>query len=349
MTEKKSGIKLFLAGIFPNRGDSRAEFVRKGVLLASFAVLAVCAAVMLALSWAPQSDEKLNSEIRDTKELNENGSFGIPQEKVDEIKQEVPKILDKFVELYAQNKDIVGWVKIEDTPIDYPVLQAADNDYYLTHSFDGTKTISGSLFADCHIPLTYESVPNNIVVYGHNLLSGEYFSKLTYYLPARYGSLDFYKTHPTFEFDTLYEEGTYKVFAGMYINTGEKDGYAYPYHQKRSFKTKAEFMDFVGNILDRSAFYTGVDLEYGDQILTLSTCFFYPLGMDHSTRFVLFARKVRDSESAEVDVSKAYINEDPLYFDAYYRLTGAEEWGGRKWDTSLVKDFDDFNIVSTTK
>ena len=92
--------------------------------------------------------------------------------------------------------------------------------------------------------------------------------------------------------------------------------------------------------MDRSLFYTDVDLEYGDELLTLSTCY-YPFGKEVDTRFVLFARRVREGESAEVDTSKAYINDDPLYFDYWYQLYGGS-WGGRKWDTTKVKGLDKF-------
>lgn len=101
-------------------------------------------------------------------------------------------------------------------------------------------------------------------------------------------------------------------------------------------------MDFVGNIMDRSTFYTDVDLEYGDQIITLSTCYYYPMGKDVDCRFALFARKVREGESLEVDASKITVNQSPLFFDTYYKRGLAYPWEGRNWDISLVKDFDKY-------
>ena len=83
--------------------------------------------------------------------------------------------------------------------------------------------------------------------------------------------------------------------------------------------------------MDRSLFFTDVDLEYGDELLTLSTCY-YPLTKDAAdTRFVVFARRVREGESAEVDTSKAVENSNPLYFDTYYKMNGGS-WNGRNWD-----------------
>ena len=78
-------------------------------------------------------------------------------------------------------------------------------------------------------------------------------------------------------------------------------------------------------------FFTDVDLEYGDELLTLSTCY-YPLGKENAdTRFVVFARRVREGESEEVDTSVAKQNPDPLYFDYWYQTHGTK-WGGRNWD-----------------
>ena len=344
-TKKKNKL---LTMFVPMKGDKPAEIIRKCVLIAALIVAIVCVVLIVSQLSTEAKDNQNNEDIRDIKELNTGGSFVIDEEEVEEIRNEVPGILDKYVDLYAENNDLVGWIKIDDLPIDYPVVQTTDNEYYLHRNFYGEEMFSGTIFMDYHDPLTAESTPDNIILYGHNMANGSYFAKLTSYLPMRYGSLDFYLTHPTITFDTIYGEGTYKVFAGMYINVDDEDGYAYNYHHKWKFRNELEFMDFMGNIMDRSAFYTTVDVEYGDQILTLSTCY-YPLGDSVDSRFVLFARKVREGESAEVDVSGAYINESPLYFDTYYNWTGTS-WAGRNWDLSLVKDFDKYSdIIDSTK
>ena len=90
--------------------------------------------------------------------------------------------------------------------------------------------------------------------------------------------------------------------------------------------------------MDRSVLWTDVDLQYGDNILTLSTCY-YPYTKEKAdTRVAVFARKVREGESAEVDVSKAMRNPDPLLFAYEYRVKGGS-WGGRKWDSSKLLSY----------
>lgn len=334
----------FVTLFIPNGSDSKGAIIRKVVVLLAFAVAIVCGIYVLTDLGQRKADENMNEGIRETLELNASGSFSISPQKVEEVKKEQPKIMDKFIDLYAQNSDLIGWIKIGHY-IDYPVLLEKDDlDYYLTHNFNKEESVSGSIFIDNHIEPFTDA--NNLVIYGHNMSSGEYFSTLNYYNPyssKKAGVSDYYKEYPTLSFDTLYEEGTYKIFAAMYINVDEQNGYPYPYYQKRQFKSEYEFMDFMGNIMDRSVFYTDVDVEYGDQIITLSTCFWLPFSREQlDARFVVFARKLRSGESPDVDTSKFTINSDPLMFDLYYRTMGGS-WGGRKWDLSLVKDFDKYS------
>ena len=348
-TNKKQNIlvKMFI----PAAGDSKGTVIRKVVTILCILVAIVCAVIVTVEFTRRSEDAGIIEDLSGLMAENASGSFSINEEKVEEIKQEVPEILDKFVDLYAENNDIVGWLTVGggDKLISYPVMMdEEDTEYYLYRNFYKEDSISGSIFCDNHILPFTEA--NNLLIYGHNMSSGEYFAKLTYYNPYSTHSRDFlqhYKSYPTLKFDTLWEEGTYKIFAGIFTNVDEKDGTVYPYHRKREFKNELEFMDFMGNIMDRSTFYTDVDVEYGDQIVSLSTCYYYPTGYDVDARFVLFARKVREGEDPSVDVDKVVVNPDPLFFDTYYRVMGGS-WGGRTWDVDypwLVKDFDKYTDI----
>lgn len=242
--------------------------------------------------------------------------------------------------MYDLNTDFIGWLKIDDTPIDLPVVQATDNKFYLEHDFYGRydSTKVGTTFADYHIPVTEDGGPQNLVVYGHNIRTGVGLAKITNYYPARYGNLDFYLTHPTISYESVYGgESTYVVFAGMFVNTSQKHGAVFNYYKFRDFNSKNTFYQYFEAVMDRSVFYNpALDVSYDDEFLTLSTCY-YPLGAI-DTRFVLFARKLREGESASIDVSKAYTNKSPLYFDYYYAVNGGS-WAGRSWPTSLISGY----------
>ena len=246
----------------------------------------------------------------------------------------------------SEEAGMIGWIHIDipgETAIDEPVMQTSDNKYYLTHDFENNEVVEGALFADYQCKFTTRTRPANTIIYGHNMASGKSFAKITRYCPWYTASqgLKQYNAAPTIKFDTLWEEGTYKVFAAIFVNTQVKNGEVFQYYKRRTIANEGQFYNYIGHVMDRSLFYTGVDLQYGDELLTLSTCY-YPLGKENAdTRFVVFARRLRPGESAEVDTSKAYVNPDPLYFDYWYQTHGTS-WGGRKWDTSLVKGFDEY-------
>ena len=258
-------------------------------------------------------------------------------------------VMEEYEEDKSLYEDMIGWIKVEGTPIDYPCVQGKDNKYYLEHNFKKEEERNGACFIDSQCDFTdTRKRPANTIIYGHNMMQGPSFAKLTSYCPwysCGFGatslySLRQYLTAPTVTFDTIWEKGTYKVFAAMYVNTEEKHGEVFKYYKQRTIANEGEFYDYIGNIMDRSQFYTDVDLEYGDELLTLSTCY-YPLGSNVDTRYVVFARRLREGESPEVDTSKAYINPSPLYFDYFYSVNGGS-WAGRNWDTSKVKGFDEY-------
>jgi sortase B len=221
------------------------------------------------------------------------------------------------------------------------------NSWYLERNFDQVYTgpqTPGTIFADGRTPIISYHRPDNTTLYGHNMQAGTKFAYLIRYHAPHY-LLTAYEKDPTVEFITIYDDendvrNTYKIFAGILQNTQEEHGEVFWYFRQRHINSQGEFFGFIGDIMDRSTFYTDVDIRYGDEILTLSTCY-YPLGRHIDSRFVVFARRVRPGEDPSVDVSKATINLDALYFDRWYRDRGGS-WGGRKWDTSKVIGFDEF-------
>lgn len=325
--------------LIPWKGDKPSEIFRKVIFLAAAAVLIVSLVMIISFYGGTAVDTKLNESISEI--YHGSATVTVDQKKQEELAEEYPEVNEKFLPLLEQNEDVIGWITVgdeEDPYIDYVVVQGDDNDYYLDHNLNGEYSKTGTVFADYREKITAEYTPANIILYGHNVVTGEYFAKLTRYFNYRYGEdagLDWYKKYPTITFNTLYRDKTYKIFAGILVNTEEEDGEVFYYLQGRKFGTKAEFDNYVAQILDRTTFYTDVDLQYGDNLLTLSTCIL-DYGID--CRWVIFAREVREGEDPTVDVDKAYENPDPLYFDYYYNVYGGS-WGGRKWDPAMIFDY----------
>lgn len=335
--------------LLPWKNDSVVEIVRKVIFLTAAVVLAV-SLISIAISAIDRADDAQdNNSLSEIYHGTTSGSttVQIDTPKREEIKKENPDVLEDFLPLLEINDDIIGWFTLgdEENPvIDYVVVQGDDNDFYLTHNFKQEKSIGGAIFADSRDPITAESRPANIILYGHNMASGEYFAKLMrYYNYRAYGNngMEFYNKYPTLTFSTLYKKSTYKIFAGMLVNTRYSEGEVFDYLAGRNFSSKEDFDNYVAQILDRSTFLNpDVNLKYGDNLLTMSTCSFdLDYGTKkHNLRWVLFAREVRDGENPAVDVSKAYENPDPLYFDYYYSIYGGK-WGGRKWPAEMIQGF----------
>lgn len=335
--------------ILPVKGDPPTEAVRKIIFdIAVVALLITGGSLIYDVVDRAAQDLIVDKEVADTYDDEVDtieGVVNLSDKQKEEILSDNPEILPSFMELYSQNSDIVGWLKVgpEDNLIlNHPVMQAEDNDYYLNRNFYKDETKSGAIFADFRNKFEAGEISANTVLYGHNIWDGSMFAKLTRYYDSRLGNeysdrLGFYKENPTITFNTLYEKSQWKVFACVLFNTDEANGEVYPYTQIHDFDNKESFNSYILDIMDRSVLWTDVDITYGDSILTLSTCY-YPYGKKIDTRCVVFARKVRDGESAEVDVSKAVTNDNPLKFSYQYQEEGGS-WQGRTWDTSKLLSY----------
>ena len=188
-------------------------------------------------------------------------------------------------ELRKENEDIIGWLEIKDTNINYPVLQASDNDYYLNHNYKKEKSISGSLFLDASFDV--ENGGTNYLIYGHRTQNGLMFEDL-----LKYSKKDFYESHKTFNFTTLKEDATYEIISVFYSRvyyTNEKDVFRYYYFVNA--KNEDEFNDFIFNAKKVSIYDTGVSANYKDQLITLSTCEY----SKENGRFVVVAKKIKSN------------------------------------------------------
>lgn len=169
-----------------------------------------------------------------------------------------------FEALYDVNPDVMGWIRIEDTEVDYPVVQAEDNDYYLKRSFEKKKSSSGVPFLD--FTNVYDPMDSNLVVYGHNMGSGKttMFSTL-----LRYYEEDYFLRHPVIEFDTLAGAGSWHIFSVFKFDVNNISSFNYTQH---NFGSPADFQAFIAHASAYSLYDTGITPEYGSHILTLSTC-----------------------------------------------------------------------------
>lgn len=177
-----------------------------------------------------------------------------------------PEKQASYRNLYLENADMVGWIQIEGTSIDYPVMQTpADPNYYLKHDFEKHYTDYGCPFmqADCDAL----APSDNLIIYGHNMKDGSLFADL-----PRYGSKDFWQTHKTVWFDTELGSYAYEIFAVIHTTVQADDADAFPFYRFVDAAAPEDFADYVSACQARALYDTGISAEYGDKLLTLSTC-----------------------------------------------------------------------------
>lgn len=223
-------------------------------------------------------------------------------------------IQEKYSALLNINSDFVGKLVIDATGESGINVVQTDNNYkYLKTGFKGENTIYGTLFVDYRNDV--KNFNTNTIIYGHNMRDGSQLGTL-----SLYADIENYKDFPTLEFDTIYKNSEWKIFAA-FISNGEAaqdNGYAFPYITT-TFPSDAKFLEFIDEVKSRSYYINeDVDIVPGDKILTISTCD----TVFEDARFVVMARLVRDGESAEVDTSKAVINENQRFPQAWYDVKG---------------------------
>ncbi len=189
-------------------------------------------------------------------------------------------ILPEYAELYRLNNDLVGWIRIPGTNIDYPVMQTPHNpNYYLRRDFNKEHSFGGTLYVKEEADVFKPS--DNVTIYGHRMSDDTMFNQLT-----RYTSEEFYKQHPYIYFDTLRERHTYEiVFA---FKTSANIGQGFPYHNFVDARDLYDFHEFVDTCRRLTFYNSSVKMTYGDKLLTLSTCEYT---LDNG-RLVIIARRI---------------------------------------------------------
>ncbi len=194
---------------------------------------------------------------------------------------ESKEVLEEYKKLLIKNKGLIGWIKIDDTNINYPVLQAEDNEYYLDHNINQEYDVNGSIFMDKDCDVLKPST--NFILYGHHMNNGMMFGKLDSYQKESY-----FKEHPYIYFDTIYEKGIYEVMYVFRSRVYKETEIVFKYYQFIDANSEKEFDSYMEEMASLSLYDTGVTAKYGDQLLTLSTCDY----QEKDGRFVVVAKKI---------------------------------------------------------
>ena len=194
---------------------------------------------------------------------------------------ETLSVLPEYETLYNKNKKLIGWIKIDDTIIDYPVMQTVNNEYYLNHNFNQEEDKNGCIFMDYQCDAVNGC--DNIILYGHHMQSGKMFGTLN-----KYSSEAYYEEHPKIQFDTIYNKGEYEVMYVFRSKVYSEEEVTFKYYQFINAGSAKEFDSYMNEMAALSLYDTGVTANYGDKLLTLSTCDY----QENEGRFVVVAKRV---------------------------------------------------------
>lgn len=337
-----------LGGVIPKRGDPPLEIVRKCVFMVALVTL------IASLSYI--FNDMVVSPFHNDAENQGISALYNPGDPVDpptDFTDYPDGILPAFKALYARNQDLRGFIKFSDTSknwlnISLPVVQATDNDYYLKHDFNKQNNNNGSLFFDYRNKIDSPSSTNKaLIIYGHDMASGQMFGSFYHFIQG----INYARTAPLINLDTIYQENQYKVFAVMVVNNNPKDGQMFDY-LRTDFNSTKDFMDFVANIRARSLYsYNGVDVKPDDQLLILSSCSRESMVHFDDGRVVIVARKVRSEESSTVDGSNILTNDNVIMPEAWYKNQGKPDhpyYSGNYTIPGLYDDSSDTTVTDTS-
>lgn len=198
--------------------------------------------------------------------------------------EEEAQILPQYEELYKENQDLVGWIKIDDTPIDYPVMQTFDDPtFYIHRDWDKNESQTGLPLIDARCTLKSE----NIIIYSHNMKNGTMFGSL-----KRYNEKSFYDEHQIIKFDTIYEETEYQIIAVLlaqvfYNEKNNEDEFVY--YDYVELDSEERFQEYINQVKELSLYDTGITAEYGDSLITLCTCNYHV----KDGRLLVVAKKIQ--------------------------------------------------------
>ena len=219
--------------------------------------------------------------VEDTTEKENNEAINLDYYIIDGV-----PVQEKYKDIYLKNKDFVGWITIDDTEIDYPVVQTLDDEeYYLRRDFEGNYNIAGTLFLDRQSSFKLPS--DNMIMYGHHMHNGTMFKGL-----LKYEDEDYYKEHKYITFDTINGNATYEVIAAYRTQIYSEDSNEFKYYEFHNALSAEDFDNFIDNSKKLTPYTIDCSAKIGDKLLTLSTCAYH----SSNGRYVVIAKRIEHLE-----------------------------------------------------
>lgn len=238
--------------------------------------------------------ENLAQIVEDNTETKEDNMQEIVKDDTEIVEEPeiVYEILSEYKELYEINNDMIGWLEIADTVINYPVMQNKDEEFYLRKDFYGNKSAAGALILDTDSEagigtseFGYKIKPStNLIIHGHTMRNGTMFGKLSKYKDKKY-----FENHKIIKFSSLYEHREYEVVSVFYSQVYKQNDYIFKYYDFFNADTQAELEYWIDNISELNIHDNDIKASLGDEFLTLTCCAYH----DENGRFVVVAKRIK--------------------------------------------------------
>lgn len=324
--------KPFPFSMIPSSRYSASGNIRRSIFWVSFVVMVSAAILIGVYFWSNFQSEKQNEELQniytaEDDDVHDDSAFSDSVGKNGEgtrlkgeyNEDEGYKLLPGAARLLKISQDVKGYIEIPDTKINYPVMQGdSDNEEYLKKDIYGKWKYAGSIFMDFRDKFDevrnaklYEPNSGNIVIYGHNMRDESMFGSLRKYI----NDDDYYEKHPIIYLNSNYKQYAYKIYGFFIADPTDKTDTFFDYWDKIDFSDKDDFYDYIDEIKRRTIKNTNVDMQYGDELLTLSTC---NNNLVNNGRFVIAARKCRDGEDMKEGTTDSSKNKNVKMPSSYY-------------------------------
>ena len=257
----------------------------RGILL--YVCIAICSISVAYIIYNKYTMYLENQQFQELLSAKSEATSNYESEEIEKIESELEKtennILPEYKQLYEENSDLYGWIKIEDTVINYPVMYTPnDPNFYLYRNWEKEETTSGSIFIDGRSTKSSK----NLIIYGHNMKSGSMFGSLDQYKEKEY-----YEAHKFIQFDTIYETATYQIVAVskavVYYENAPQDEYLFYEHVE--LNSEEEFNEYISYMNENSYYKIDSTAEYGDDLITLCTCDYWT----DNARLLIVAKKIK--------------------------------------------------------
>ena len=269
--------------------EGKKLHLRREVKLVGIPLLLLLCIASVLVVWMNNKDTYHNrEEMKLLRNMKEQG-----KEQYQTPKENGLQVLSEYSKMRKKNPDLIGWLYIQGTPVDYPVMQTPkEEEYYLHRDFNQEDNKNGCLIMDTDSSvgigckeenyLGGSEPSTNLIIHGHNMKSKDMFGSLTRYEKKKYE-----KKHSVIQFDSLYEHREYDIISVFYSKVYKKTDTDFKFYQFFNAPDETSFQIFYDNIKQLSIYDTGVTAKYGDEFITLSTCSY----QEENGRFVVVAKR----------------------------------------------------------